>query len=345
MVADHDSSSGNAAPASVDPLSDVLQTVSLSGALFFLVDATSPWCVDVPDAKAFAAHLFQRPRHIISYHVVVEGRGRACVPGTDISVEFEQGDIIVFPHGDAYVMQSEPEVPPEFDREQMLEFFRQMASGQLPFIVPEGGGEEPPAKFLCGFLGCDASPFNPLLAQLPSLVRVQQPRVPGDLLRRLVELTLEEARAPRSGSDAVRLRLSELLFVEVVRRYIDGLPQEQNGWLRGLHDPVVGQALACLHAQPQHSWSLDELAMRAGSSRTVLAERFSTLIGQAPMTYLAHWRVQLAARRLADTDAKVGAIALDVGYGSEAAFSRAFKKVAGMSPGEFRRDARNGSGC
>jgi AraC-like DNA-binding protein len=322
----------------VDPLSDVLDTVSLNGSVFFLVDATSPWSVHVPETAAFSHHLFKHRRHIISYHVVVKGRGFACVPGA-ARTAFDEGDIIVFPHGDAYVMESAPGATPEFDRDQMRLFFKEMAAGRLPFTVTEGGGEEPRAQFVCGFLGCDASPFNPLLDHLPRLLRIRQPEKADDLLRRLLELTLIEARMPCSGGDSVRRRLSELLFVEVIRRHLATLPESEVGWLQGLRDPVVGRALARIHATPGHGWTLESLASQIGTSRSVLAERFTALIGHAPMRYLSRWRMQLAARKLADTNAKISAIALEVGYASEAAFSRAFKKVSGASPQSWRKSA------
>lgn len=133
------------------------------------------------------------------------------------------------------------------------------------------------------------------------------------------------------------LRLSEVLFVEVVRRYLDGLAAGQTGWLAGLRDPIVGHALALLHDRPAHSWALEGLAREIGVSRSALADRFTQFVGQPPMRYLAHWRMQIAARSLADGGAKVAALAHDVGYDSEAAFSRAFKKIVGMSPAAWRR--------
>lgn len=326
-------------PAVSDPLADVLQRVKLTGALFFLVDATSPWCVSVPRAEAFAPIILPRAQHVVSYHVVVQGNGFASVPGSE-PVAFESGDIIVFPHADAYEMASAPGVPPELDDDQTLQFFRDMAAGRLPFVVTEGGGQGPPAQFVCGFLGCDARPFNPLLATLPQLMHVRRPGMErNDLLDRLVELTLAEAQARRLGGESIRLRLSELMFVEVVRRTLETLPAGQTGWLAGLRDPAIGRALALLHERPAEAWTLEQLAREVGTSRSVLAERFTQLVGLPPMQYLAHWRVQLAARLLSDGLAKVAAVGQEVGYASEAAFSRAFKKIAGVSPATWRKRA------
>ena len=322
--------------AAADPLSDLLRTVKLAGALFFLVDATSPWCVDIPQADEFAEILFPRARSIISYHVVVRGSGFVSVPGIEL-IPFEAGDIIVFPHGDAYRMESAPGVPPEFNREETISFFTELAAGRVPFIVKEGGGEHPAAQFICGFLGCDARPFNPLLAALPRLMHVKRVGVQGgDLLDRLIDLTLAEVRKPRAGGNCIRLGLSELLFVEVVRGYLANLPVNQPGWLNALRDPIVCRTLALLHSKPAHRWTIDRLAREIGTSRSVLAERFSRFVGQSPMKYLMHWRMQIAARRLSDGSSKVSAVAIEVGYASEAAFSRIFKKVAGISPSAWR---------
>jgi AraC-like DNA-binding protein len=320
----------------LDPLSDLLRTVKLSGALFFLVDATSPWCVDIPDANQFSEILLPQARSIISYHIVVQGSGFASVPGIDL-VPFGPGDIIVFPHGDPYRMESAPGTPPEFNREETMYFFRELAAGRLSFVVREGGGEDPPAQFICGFLGCDAHPFNPLLDALPRLLHIKRPTIEkADLIDRLIGLTLTEMQMARVGGNCIRLGLSELLFVEAVRRHLENVSLDQGGWLNALRDPIVGRALTLLHAQPSQPWTLEKLARETGTSRSVLAERFSRLVGQSPMKYLTRWRVQIAARMLSDGKSKVSAIAIDIGYASEAAFSRIFKKVAGVSPSTWR---------
>lgn len=347
MALAHDPSSGTLdrpaevdAPGAIDPLSDVLRTVRLEGALFFLVDATSPWCVDVPAASAFAPIILPTARHVVSYHVAVAGRGLASVPGA-ASVAFEAGDIVVFPHGDPYVMASAPGVAPEFDRDETLAFFRDLAAGRLPFVIPEGGGEPPGAQFICGFLGCDAAPYNPVLPALPRLLHVRRPAgASPDLLDRLVDLAIAEARANRVGAASIRLGLSELMFVEVLRRHLAAASTDRPSWLTGLRDPVVARALARIHAAPGAYWSLEALAREAGVSRSVLSARFSASVGLSPMRYLAVWRLQLAARRLADGSEKIASIAEAVGFSSEAAFSRAFKKAMGRSPASWRGDDR-----
>jgi AraC-like DNA-binding protein len=323
--------------AGCDPLSDVLRTVKLTGALFFLVDASSPWGVQIPQARHFAPVILPGAQGIVSYHVVTRGSGWANVQGEE-PVPFEAGDVLVFPHGDAYAMLSAPGQAPELDHHSALAFFRGLMAGELPFVVREGGGGPERAAFVCGFLGCDLRPFNPLLAQLPHLLQVRPcAGAGGDLLDRLVALTLAEAPARDAGAECVRLRLSELMFIEVLRRHLHSLPVQQTGWLAGLRDPGVGRALALLHARPGDDWSLESLARDSALSRSVLAERFTHLVGCPPMQYLAQWRIQLASRRLADSSAKIAAVAGDVGYASEAAFSRSFKKMTGVSPSQWRR--------
>ena len=327
---------GSGQPLGKDPLSEVLRTVKLTGALFFLVDATSPWGVQVPHASVFGPIILPRAQHVISYHIVLQGAGYASLPGI-APARFAAGDIIVFPHGDPYAMVSRPGIPPEFDPAASLEFLREMAAGRLPFVVKEGGGGPERAQFVCGFLGCDARPFNPLLESLPRLLHVKRPvGEPNDLLDRLIDLTLVEAQITRAGGECIRLRLSELIFVEVARRYLATLGANQTGWLSGLRDPAVGHALSLLHERPAYAWTLQELARQTGVSRSVLADRFMHLVGYPPMHYLTRWRIQLAARLLSDGARKVAAVSQEVGYASEAAFSRTFKRIAGVPPAVWR---------
>jgi AraC-like DNA-binding protein len=326
------------ARADIDVLSDALRTVRLTGALFFPTEASSPWAQKVPPAAAFAPIVLPEVQHVVSYHIVTQGRCWAALAG-EPPVRLKTGDILVIPHGDPYLMSSAPDLRPEASPEAILTFFQQMAAGELPPVVVEGGGGPERVDLVCGFLGCDLRPFNPVLNALPRLVHLRRPRPSSahDRLDDLVEFALAESRQPRSGGRCVLLGLSELLFIEVVRRYLDGVEAGATGWLAGLRDPVVGHTLALLHDRPAESWTLGGLARAAGLSRSTLADRFTQVVGQPPMRYLAHWRMQLAARRLSDGAAKVATVALDVGYESEAAFSRAFKKIVGTSPAAWRR--------
>jgi AraC-like DNA-binding protein len=320
-----------------DPLSDVLRSIRLTGALFFLVDASPPWHIALPDGKTLAPAVLPRAQHIISYHVVREGGCWGSVQG-QAPVRVQAGDILVLPRGDAYAMSTARGGRGGPGVDEVMGFMREMAAGRLPFVVREGGSGSERLRLVCGFLGCDVRPFNPLLATLPPLLHLRRDfRSADDPLGQLIDFTLAESREPRPGGDCVRLRLSELMFVEVVRRHLATLPAKETGWLAGLRDPIVGHALALLHERPAHPWTLEGLARDVGASRSVLADRFAHFVGHPPIQYLTRWRMQVAARLLTEGVRKVSAAAFEVGYDSEAAFSRAFKKVAGVPPGVWRR--------
>ena len=322
-----------------DVLSLALGNVRLSNALFFAWDASWPFVTPVPAGRRFAQDLLPGAQEIISYHIVTAGHCWAALPG-GAPLALSAGDILLVSRGDEYVMASSPEGCAEsYDLAPSFEFFRQMAGGELPFVVKDGGGGSVETRVICGFLGCDMRPFNPVLAALPALVRLQ---AGGDeRLQALQRYALTEARRPRAGSGCVLVRVSELLFIEVVRRCFAELKAE-SGWAAALRDPVAGRALAQLHRRPAAQWTLQSLAVEIGISRSRLAERFHELVGQPPMHYLARWRLQLAADLLASGTRKVAAVAYEVGYRSESAFSRAFKRETGVSPGEWRRSARGG---
>jgi AraC-like DNA-binding protein len=318
-----------------DPLSDVLRAVRLTGVVFFRVEATSPWVIEVPASSALAPVTLPRAQHVISYHVVTRGSCCGALLGGE-SVQLVEGDVLVFPHGDPYVMSIAAGMRGGPDLAEVLAFMGEMAAGRLPFTIAEGGGGPEELDLVCGFLGCDVHPFNPLLAALPRLLHVPQAFGPGDPLGRLIDFAIAESQERRAGSECVRLRLSELMFVEVVRRYLAGLSAEQSGWLAGLRDRTVGRALTLLHERPGADWTLEKLAKDVGLSRSALADRFTHFVGEPPMQYLTRWRMQAAARLLADGHAKVASVALQVGYDSEAAFSRAFKRAAGVPPAAWR---------
>jgi AraC-like DNA-binding protein len=320
-----------------DSLSEVLRAVKLTSAVFHLVEASYPWGVEVPPARDYAAIILPRAQHIVSYHIILKGAGWAVLPGST-SMPFEAGDILMLAHGQRYSLLSTPEQEPEYDAEATLGFFREWVAGKLPFVTREGGGGAGMTEYLCGFLGCDMRPFNPLLSALPPLIRVKRTGR-DDLLGRLVDVTLVESRLPRLGGESIRVRLSELIFVEVVRQCLEALPAHETGWLSGLRDPSIGKAIALIHQRPAHAWTLGGLAQEAGMSRAAFAARFSHLVGHAPIEYLTLWRMQMAARLLADGSTKVATIGREVGYDSEAAFSRAFKKKVGVSPADWRRAA------
>ena len=324
--------------AVVDVLSDVLRTIRLTGAVFFPFEASPPWADDIPAATGLVRAVLPSAQHVVSYHIVTAGTCWVTLADGP-ALRLEPGDVVVIPHGDAYVMSSAPGMRSAMPADAVLAFFHQLAIGSAPSMVVEGGGGER-TGLVCGFLGCDVHPLNPVLEALPRLVHLRRPSQPSaqDRLTPLVELALAESRQRRSGAQNVLLRLSEVLFIEVIRRYLESLAADRTGWLSGLRDPIVGRALSVLHHRPTDSWTLERLAKDVGVSRTALADRFTHIVGQPPMRYLARWRMQLASGLLLDGSTKVAAVAFDVGYHSEAAFSRAFKEMTGVSPAAWRRE-------
>jgi len=331
----HAGTRGVAAPdrrAVTDTLSDVLRAVRLTGAVFFAVDASNPWVTEAPPASVIAPHIMPGVEHVIEYHVITQGSCWGGVVG-EPPVRLEAGDVIVFPKGDAHVISSAPGMRAELD----LTPHERARKSPLPIAIAIDGGGDERTQFICGFLGCDARPFNPLLAALPRVIHLHGSGDDGSVLRNLVELAVAESGAPKAGSDCILSRVSELLFVEVVRRHLATLPGDTVGWFAGLRDPHIGRALQKLHQRAAHPWSLEELAKEVGMSRSVLAERFTHFVGVPPIQYLAQWRIQLAADLLRSHNASLAEIAERVGYGSEAALSRAFKRWVGVAPALYRR--------
>jgi AraC-like DNA-binding protein len=314
----------------MDPLSDLLRVVRLDGAYFYPVEAAEPWAVSSAPARELSPRILPGSEHLISYHVLLSGRCFGGLIGEEL-VELAAGDAIVFPHGDAHVMVSDRSARPASD-------FDTAAQQRFPDVVLLGTGASRPTSFICGYLGCDLRPFNPLLAALPR--RMHMRGLSATWLGGFTRQLTEESRLGRAGADTVITRLAELMFIEALRRYLEELPAGQTGWLAGLRDEVVGRALALHHARPAHPWTLAELARESASSRSRLAERFTEMVGLPPMQYLTRWRMQVAANLLAQGGAKVAGVASEAGYDSEAAFSRAFKKATGMAPGAWREARR-----
>jgi len=323
---------------STDALSDVLSAVHLSGSVFFDVTAQSPWVAEAPAAAQIASEITPGAQYAIEFHVVARGSCWISLVGDTAfePVRLEEGDIAVIPQGDPHVVSSAPGMRAEPN----LEIHRRpQDANALPFVLRTGGDGPSDAHLICGFFTCDARPFNPLLDSLPRFIRFGRNSSPAShsLLDQFIRFATAEMGNKRAGSQSILNRLSELLFVEVIRWHMDQQANGGNtGWLAGLRDPLVGRALTLLHAQPAHAWTLEELASQAGASRSALSDRFMHLVGYPPIQYLTQWRMQLAAQRLADRNVKISAVASEVGYESEAAFSRAFKKVVGQSPGQWR---------
>ena len=320
--------------AATDVLSDVLRAVRLTGAVFFDFELTSPWVAEAPPSSEIAASVMPGAQRVIEYHLIARGGCWAQMIGGE-PVFVREGDLILFPQGDPHVLSSAPGMRATPD----LSMF-QRGNTPLPLVYEMGGGGEDRARVVCCFLGLDERPYNPLLTALPRVVHLSArgPQAAVGWLGTLVNIAVTESGAGRPGGENVLARLSELMFVEMIRQHLEALPPAEKGWLAGLRDPVVGQALGAMHAQPAADWTVEGLARLTGVSRSVFAERFTGMVGQPPMQYLALWRSQLASRLLAD-GGQVAEVAAAVGYESEAAFSRAFKKLVGQAPAAWRRSA------
>ena len=311
----------------MDLLSDVLRAVKLNGAFFYHVEAAAPWSILSEAARELQPRILPDAEHLISYHILLNG---SCWAGLDgeTQVQMQPGDVVVFPHGDATLMSSGEGHRTVPDRNRST-------PKRYPETVFLGPDVDRDTEFVCGFMGVDARPFNPLLASLPR--RMHLKGMASGWLSRFPAQVVAESRMGRAGSETMLTRMAELMFVEVVRHHVERDANAQGGWLAGLMDSVVGPALGKLHERPEHGWTLAELSHEVAASRTVLVERFTRLIGVPPMLYLKRWRLQLAAEQLTRGSDKVATIGARVGYDSEAAFSRAFKRETGLSPADWRR--------
>ncbi len=325
-----------------DPLSDVLRSVRLRGAVFYYVSFDGEWAAETPPAPLLAGALMPGSDHVLAYHLMAKGEGWAACNGQP-PVRLAPGDIVMFPRGDGHVISSAPGLHAKEDQSDWryvtrndpkpiaVAYHRGVLRPGLP-----GPADDARSVVVCGFVACDMKPFNPLINALPHQMHLRA----GDLgpwTVQLLDQAVAESREHRAGSAAVLERASEFVFVDAARRYLDSLPEGSTGWLGALRDRHVGQAIALMHERPAEPWTVDELGRQVGLSRSALHQRFVELTGQAPMQYLTNWRMQLGAGLLRRGQAKVAAVAQEVGYDSEAAFARAFKRLVGQPPAAWRR--------
>jgi AraC-like DNA-binding protein len=312
----------------MDVLSEVFRVVRLEGALFFNGEFSAPWCVSSSRSTAIAPYLSPEAGHLIIYHFLTEGRAYARLR-EGRREELTAGDIVIFPHGDAHVLgNGSPEKPVD-----SLQMFAKNLTQGLKLARFGGGGEI--TRFVCGFMACEPRLSEVFLAGLPNMLKVHVANEPsGQWLENSIRFSVGEVNGSNAGSGLVLAKLSEVLFVETLRRYINALPPDQIGWLAGARDPLIGQALALVHKEPAHPWTLSNLARRIGLSRTRFAERFRHFLGESPMAYLAQWRLKLGAEILQSTEDSIMEVAAAVGYGSEAAFNRAFKREFDCPPAQ-----------
>ena len=309
----------------------MLRLVRLTGAVFMDAEFTEPWCIGEPSGVEVCIEQMPHAQHVVIYHLVTEGACEVSLPGQPAATA-TAGDLIVIPGGEAHSLASDLSRRPVPGGPLVV----RRGPEDVPVVRLGGGGAM--TRLVCGYLACQSSLFDTLLAALPRVMVVDMRAGPGaPWLTSSIRFSIAESAAQRAGASTVLAKLSELMFVEAIRRHIESLPAEQAGWLAGLRDPSVGKTLALIHSKPAGDWTVESLARAVGVSRSGLAERFTSLVGQPPMHYLGRWRLQLAGDLLRSGRQTVAAIAGEVGYDSEAAFSRAFKREMGAAPATWRR--------
>ncbi|MBX3605957.1 MAG: AraC family transcriptional regulator [Piscinibacter sp.] len=320
----------------MDALSETLRVVRLVGAIFLHGRFTAPWCYQSPHADAAAPHLEPTAERVVIFHLITDGECWCELPDGQPPVHLNAGDAVIFPQGHAHRMSSTPGLPPASGARL------QEVLSRRPRLLAYGGGGAT-TRLVCGYLACDARLAQLLLAGLPPVVKVGvRGSSAGDWLEASLRYALAEARSPRPGGAGVLAKLAEVLFIEVLRLHMNEQSEGRTGWLAGVHDRIVGAALRAMHSEPARAWTLEELARVACTSRSVLAERFQQLVGSAPMQYLAQWRMLLASNLLARSNAPLARVAEEVGYQTDTAFSRAFRREFGMPPAAWRRRQGNG---
>jgi AraC-like DNA-binding protein len=322
----------------MDAFSEILSGVKLNGAVYFSAEFSAPWCFSSPPSASLAALLAPAAPHLVIYHLLIDGRALVELANRQ-SIELEPGDVVILPHGDPHHMTSGKGVTATPQTSAILS---KVKSRDLSPMQAGGGGDA--ARFVCGYMACDPYISRPILTGLPPVFKVNiRTDRSGQWLENSILHLVEEAASGGVGSAAMLAKLSEALFVDTLRRYVVSLPEQQVGWLAGTRDPIVGKSLGLLHSRVAHPWTIANLASEVGISRSALVERFTRYLAEPPMTYLTRWRLQLAARSLETTPRGVAEIAGAVGYESEAAFNRAFKREFGQPPGRYRRHHKAGT--
>jgi AraC-like DNA-binding protein len=321
----------------MDVLSEVLKVVKLQGAMFYNGEFSAPWSLRSPPSHTIAPYLAPGAEHVIIYHLLTVGRASARLEDGE-RVALGAGEIVIFPHGDPHIIENGSPTK-TMDMSQQL---AQILCQGLKLSRLGGGGEV--TRFVCGYMACEPRLSQVFLSGLPPLFKVRiRDDASGRWLENSIRFSVNQADTPRAGGEAMLAKLSEVLFVETLRGYIANLPPEQTGWLAGARDSEVGKTLALMHRNPAHPWTLAALANDVGVSRSVLAERFRYYLNEPPMAYLTRWRLQLGRQMLSSTSYSVAQIAAEVGYESEAAFNRAFKREFTVPPARFRSQSRSGS--
>jgi AraC-like DNA-binding protein len=317
-----------------DLLSLLLDGMRLSGMVLFRAEFSEPWAVMTPDSDVMAQMLPFHTEHVIPFHLIAEGSSWLELDGHGPR-QLADGDAMLLPYGDGHGLRGHERA----DYVPLGTLLSPPPWNDIPVVRHGGGGTT--THIVCGFLQCDELFCAPVLRHLPKLIHVN-PSAAGDnrWLADTIRHTAEEVLNSRPGSHSMLSRLTELMFVEILREHMRTLSLDDVGWFAAVNDPVVGTALKYLHTAPLEDWSVQRLAENVGVSRSVLADRFKLLLQQPPMQYLTHWRLQLAAYQLKTTNTPLKTVAGRIGYDSEAAFSRAFKRRFGSPPADWRKHQR-----
>ena len=324
----------------MDALSDVLISLRLEGAVYINAEFTAPWCVQSKFGLASVRARLAGAEHVLFFHFLTEGRCKVRLADNMEALDVAAGDLVVFPNEDKHVMGSDLHLAPV----ETASLIGPNAAVETDLIQMRHGGGGAATRFVCGYFGCSRSVCRPLLEALPRVLRIPIGEGPASaLLRELLRVGVLESSMSRPGAQSMLAKLSELMFVDALRRYIENMPPGGKGWLAGVRDAHIGRALALLHAKPDRPWTVDELAREVALSRSAFAERFTALVTEPPIQYLMRWRLALAAQKLRSGREAIARVAEHSGYESEAAFSRSFKREFGMSPAAWRKAGAQGT--
>ena len=318
----------------MDALSEVLRAVRLSGAAILNADFAAPWGVAVASSAPLAKGFLPESENPAVFHLVTAGE---CwlTTGDAQPVSVHAGEAVLLAHGDAHRLGDTP----DGDTVPLASLVRRPIAGELVPTVHGGGGAH--TRLITGIASVDRRLSDPLLRALPEVMHVNlRGSSAAAQLEDSLGLELTGSEAPRPGGLASLARLAELAFIEIIRRHVEATPPDATGWLAGLDDRYVGRALALMHGRPGEDWTVEKLARQVGLSRSALAEHFTRIVGEPPFGYLTHWRLCLAAQKLATTGREIQAIAKEAGYESAGAFSHAFKRAFGKPPTAWRKRQR-----
>lgn len=306
-------------PPASDPLGETLHLLRLTGTLYCRSELTAPWGVVMPPFEGS-----------MMFHIVTAGRCWLEVEGTEPR-ELRRGSLALVPHGQGHTIRSSPEV----ETEPLFDLPVEQVSDRYEILRHGGGGEL--THMTCGVVRFDHVAAEHLVDLLPKVLQVETWDLDeGSWLQSTLRFISREARVLRPGGETVITRLADILVIQMIRSWIDSAPEAEEGWLGALRDRQVGRALAAMHRQPANEWSVESLAREVGMSRSAFSARFTQLVGEPVMRYLTRWRMRLARTHLREKSESLATLAHQVGYQSEAAFCRAFKREFGVPPGSLR---------